>query len=141
MAEKSANNLINGILNSKNIPFERVLYGLGIRYVGETVAKKLAKHFENIDNILNSDFDELISVDEIGEKIAKSIIEFSQNEHNIEVINSLKNHNIQFEIDDSAKNVSSILMGKSFVVSGVFSNFSRDEILLIISSLSARIKL
>ena len=128
MAEKSANNLINGILDSKNIPFERVLYGLGIRYVGETVAKKLAKHFENIDNILNSDFDELISVDEIGEKIAKSIIEFSQNEQNIEIINSLKNHNIQFEIDDSAKNVSSILLGKSFVVSGVFSNFSRDEI-------------
>ena len=128
MAEKSANNLINGILDSKNIPFERVLYGLGIRYVGETVAKKLAKHFENIDNILNSDFDELISVDEIGEKIAKSIIEFSQNEQNTDIINSLKNHNIQFEIDDSAKNVSSILLGKSFVVSGVFSNFSRDEI-------------
>ena len=128
MAEKSANNLINGILDSKNIPFERVLYGLGIRYVGETVAKKLAKHFENIDNILNSDFDELISVDEIGEKIAKSIIEFSQNEQNIDIINSLKNHNIQFEIDDSAKNVSSILLGKSFVVSGVFSSFSRDEI-------------
>ena len=80
----------------QNIPFERVLYGLGIRYVGETVAKKLAKHFENIDNILNSDFDELISVDEIGEKIANSIIEFSQNSENIEIINSLKSHNIQF---------------------------------------------
>lgn len=128
MAEKSANNLINGILDSKNIPFERVLYGLGIRYVGETVAKKLAKHFENIDNILNSDFDELISVDEIGEKIANSIIEFSQNSENIEIINSLKSHNIQFEIDDSNKNVSSILVGKSFVISGVFANFSRDEL-------------
>ena len=128
MAEKSANNLITGILNSKNIPFERVLYGLGIRYVGETVAKKLAKHFENIDNILNSDFDELISVDEIGEKIANSIIEFSQNSENIEIINSLKSHNIQFEIDDSNKNVSSILVGKSFVISGVFANFSRDEL-------------
>ena len=86
MADKSANNLIKGILDSKIIPFERVLYGLGIRYVGETVAKKLAKHFENIDNILSSDFDELISVDEIGEKIANSIIEFSQNEENIEII-------------------------------------------------------
>lgn len=128
MAEKSANNLITGILDSKNIPFERVLYGLGIRYVGETVAKKLAKHFENIDNILNSDFDELISVDEIGEKIANSIIEFSQNSENIEIINSLKSHNIQFEIDDSNKNVSSILVGKSFVISGVFANFSRDEL-------------
>ena len=87
MADKSANNLLDGIIESKKIPFERVLFGLGIRYVGETVAKKLAKHFENIDNILNSDFEELISVDEIGEKIANSIIEFSKNSKNIENIN------------------------------------------------------
>ena len=139
MAEKSANNLITGILDSKNIPFERVLYGLGIRYVGETVAKKLAKHFENIDNILNSDFEELISVDEIGEKIANSIIEFSQNSENIEIINSLKSHNIQFEIDDSNKNVSSILVGKSFVISGVFANFSRDELKKLIESNGGKI--
>ena len=139
MAEKSANNLITGILDSKNIPFERVLYGLGIRYVGETVAKKLAKHFENIDNILNSDFDELISVDEIGEKIANSIIEFSQNSENVEIINSLKSHNIQFEIDDSNKNVSSILVGKSFVISGVFVNFSRDELKKLIESNGGKI--
>ena len=139
MAEKSANNLINGILDSKNIPFERVLYGLGIRYVGETVAKKLAKHFENIDNILNSDFDELISVDEIGEKIANSIIEFSQNSENVEIINSLRSHNIQFEIDDSNKNVSSILVGKSFVISGVFANFSRDELKKLIESNGGKI--
>ena len=139
MAEKSANNLITGILDSKKIPFERVLYGLGIRYVGETVAKKLAKHFENIDNILNSDFEELISVDEIGEKIANSIIEFSQNSENIEIINSLKSHNIQFEIDDSDKNVSSILLGKSFVISGVFANFSRDELKKLIESNGGKI--
>ncbi len=139
MAEKSANNLITGILDSKNIPFERVLYGLGIRYVGETVAKKLAKHFENIDNILNSDFDELISVDEIGEKIANSIIEFSQNSENVEIINSLKSHNIQFEIDDSNKNVSSILVRKSFVISGVFANFSRDELKKLIESNGGKI--
>ncbi len=139
MAEKSANNLITGILDSKNIPFERVLYGLGVRYVGETVAKKLAKHFENIDNILNSDFEELISVDEIGEKIANSIIEFSQNSENIEIINSLKSHNIQFEIDDSNKNVSSILLGKSFVISGVFANFSRDELKKLIESNGGKI--
>ena len=139
MAEKSANNLITGILDSKNIPFERVLYGLGIRYVGETVAKKLAKHFENIDNILNSDFDELISVDEIGEKIANSIIEFSQNSENVEIINSLKSNNIKFEIDDSNKNVSSILVGKSFVISGVFANFSRDELKKLIESNGGKI--
>ena len=139
MANKSANNLIKGILDSKIIPFERVLYGLGIRYVGETVAKKLAKHFENIDNILSSDFDELITVDEIGEKIANSIIEFSQNEENIEIINSLKNHNIQFEIDELNKNISSLLTGQSFVVSGVFTNFSRDEIKKLIETNGGKI--
>ena len=128
MAEKSANNLINGILDSKNIPFERVLYGLGIRYVGETVAKKLAKHFENIDDILSSDFDELIMVDEIGDKIANSVIEFASKQDNTQIIEKLKKNGVSFEIDESAKNTSSVLTGKSFVVSGVFSNFSRDEI-------------
>ena len=139
MADKSANNLLDGIIESKKIPFERVLFGLGIRYVGETVAKKLAKHFENIDNILNSDFEELISVDEIGEKIANSIIEFSKNSKNIENINSLKRHNIQFEIDDSNKNISSILNGKSFVISGIFVNFSRDELKNLIESNGGKI--
>ena len=128
MGERSANKLLEGIIESKNISFERVLYGLGIRYVGETVAKKLAKHFENIGNLLTSSFDELISVDEIGDKIAESIIEFASNDDNIQIIEKLKNNGVQFEIDDSDKNVSSILAGKSFVVSGVFSNYSRDEI-------------
>ena len=128
MADKSANNLLEGIIESKNIPFERVLYGLGIRYVGETVAKKLAKHFESIDNILNTSFDELILVDEIGEKIANSILEFASDDDNIQIINKLKKNGVRFEIDDSDKNVSSILAGKSFVISGVFSNFSRDEL-------------
>ena len=128
MADKSANNLLDGIIESKKIPFERVLYGLGIRYVGETVAKKLAKHFESIDNMLNASFDELILVDEIGEKIANSIIEFASDNDNIQIINKLKKNGVRFEIDDSDKNVSSILSGKSFVISGVFSNFSRDEL-------------
>ncbi len=128
MADKSANNLLEGIIESKKIPFERVLYGLGIRYVGETVAKKLAKNFESIDNMLNSSFDELILVDEIGEKIANSILEFALDNDNIQIINKLKKNGVRFEIDDSDKNVSSILAGKSFVISGVFSNFSRDEL-------------
>ncbi|MAK01672.1 MAG: DNA ligase (NAD(+)) LigA [Flavobacteriaceae bacterium] len=128
MADKSANNLLEGIIESKKIPFERVLYGLGIRYIGETVAKKLAKHFESIDNMLNSSFDELILVDEIGEKIANSILEFASDNDNIQIINKLKKNGVRFEIDDSDKNVSSILSGKSFVISGVFSNFSRDEV-------------
>jgi DNA ligase (NAD+) len=128
MADKSANNLLDGIIESKKIPFERVLYGLGIRYVGETVAKKLAKHFESIDNMLNTSFDELILVDEIGEKIANSILEFASDNDNIQIINKLKKNGVRFKIDDSDKNVSSILAGKSFVISGVFSNFSRDEL-------------
>ena len=128
MADKSANNLLDGIIESKKIPFERVLYGLGIRYVGETVAKKLAKYFESIDNMLNASFDELILVDEIGEKIANSILEFASDNDNIQIINKLKKNGVRFEIDDSDKNVSSILSGKSFVISGVFSNFSRDEL-------------
>ncbi len=128
MADKSANNLLEGIIESKKIPFERVLYGLGIRYVGETVAKKLAKHFERIDNMLNTSFDELILVDEIGEKIANSILEFASDDDNIQIINKLKKNGVSFEIDESDKNVSSILSGKSFVISGVFSNFSRDEL-------------
>lgn len=128
MGERSANKLLEGIIESKKISFERVLYGLGVRYVGETVAKKLAKHFENIDNILNSSFEELISVDEIGEKIAKSIIEFASNPDNIQTIEKLKKHGLKFEIDESDKNVSSVLVGKSFVVSGIFSKYSRDEI-------------
>ena len=128
MGERSANKLLEGIVDSKKISFERVLYGLGIRYVGETVAKKLAKHFENIDDILSSDFDELIMVDEIGDKIANSVIEFASKEDNIQIIEKLKKNGVSFEIDESAKNISSVLTGKSFVVSGVFSNHSRDEI-------------
>ena len=88
---------------------------------------------------MNSDFEELISVDEIGEKIANSIIEFSKNSKNIENINSLKRHNIQFEIDDSNKNISSILNGKSFVISGIFANFSRDELKNLIESNGGKI--
>ena len=134
MGERSANKLLEGIIDSKKISFERVLYGLGIRYVGETVAKKLSKHFENIDNILNSSFEELILVDEIGDKIANSVIEFASNEDNIQIIKKLKNNGVSFEIDESNKNASSVLAGKSFVVSGVFSNYSRDEIKNLIES-------
>jgi DNA ligase (NAD+) len=139
MADKSANNLLDGIIESKKIPFERVLYGLGIRYVGETVAKKLAKHFESIDNMLNTSFDELILVDEIGEKIANSILEFASDNDNIQIINKLKKNGVRFEIDDSDKNVSSILAGKSFVISGVFSNFSRDELKIFIETNGGKI--
>ena len=139
MAEKSANNLIIGIENSKDISFERVLYGLGIRYVGETVAKKLARHFENVDMLIKSNFDELISVDEIGDKIANSILDFFNNEENICILNKLKSYGLKFEIDEKDKNISSMFLGKSFVISGVFSNYSRSDIKNLIESNGGRV--
>ena len=139
MAEKSANNLIMGVLESKKIPFERVLYALGIRYVGETVAKKLSKHFEKIESIITADFDTLINVDEIGDKIANSIIEFFAQDENLDIVLKLKSLGLQFEIEESDKNISYVLSGKSFVVSGVFKNFSRDELKKNIESNGGRI--
>ncbi len=129
MAEKSAENLVNGIEKSKEIPFERVLYALGIRYVGETVAKKLAKHYKSIDAIANASLLDLILVDEIGEKIAQSVVQFFENQENITIIERLKTHGVQFEIDESTNsNLSSKLEGKVFVVSGVFETYSRDDL-------------
>jgi DNA ligase (NAD+) len=129
MAEKSAENLINGIEKSKQIPFERVLYALGIRYVGETVAKKLAKHYENVDAISKASMMELILVDEIGEKIAQSVVQFFENPINQEIIGRLKSVGLQFEINKKNSTlVSSKLGGKTFVVSGVFQTFSRDDL-------------
>lgn len=127
MADKSANNLILGIKNSKAIPFERVLFALGIRFVGETVAKKLANAFKNIDAIAKAMYDELIAVDEIGEKIAIAVQHFFQDPRALQTIERLKSAGIQFEIEEVALD-SNELEGKTFVVSGVFSKFSRDEI-------------
>lgn len=129
MAEKSAENLINGIENSKKIPFESVLYALGIRYVGETVAKKLAKHYKNIDAIASASLMDLILVDEIGDKIAQSVILFFENNANIEIIDRLKRYGVQFEINEKNSTViSNKLDGKIFVVSGVFETYSRDDL-------------
>ena len=129
MADKSAENLINGIEKSKEIPFERVLYALGIRYVGETVAKKLAKHYKSIDNLANASLMDLILVDEIGERIAQSVIDFFANEENRKLIERLKQYGVQLEMTDSPDTVvSDKLAGNTFVVSGVFEKFSRDEL-------------
>ncbi|WP_291115633.1 NAD-dependent DNA ligase LigA [Flavobacterium sp. UBA6135] len=129
MAQKSAENLINGIEKSKEVPFERVLYALGIRYVGETVAKKLAKHYKNIDAIANASLMDLILVDEIGDKIAQSVIEFFENPENRITVERLKNVGVQLTLDESKSTVvSDVLEGKTFVVSGVFEKFSRDEL-------------
>ncbi|MES2810983.1 MAG: NAD-dependent DNA ligase LigA [Bacteroidota bacterium] len=129
MADKSADNLISGIQKSKGVSFDRVLYALGIRYVGETVAKKLAKHYKSIDALANATVDELVTVDEIGIKIAQSVLEFFDNQENILIIDKLKSVGIQLEMAETAStSVSNILEGKIFVVSGVFEKFSRDDL-------------
>lgn len=127
MADKSANNLLQGLKASVEIPFERVLFALGIRFVGETVAKKLAKFFKNIESIQSANYDELIQVDEIGERIAISVQQFFSDDANLMLINRLKEAGLQFSIVEK-EGVTAILEGKSFVVSGVFTSFSRDEI-------------
>ncbi|PWG06252.1 NAD-dependent DNA ligase LigA [Polaribacter aquimarinus] len=129
MAEKSAQNMINGIEKSKEIPFEKVLFALGIRFVGETVAKKLAKHFKSIDNLMTADFDILIGVDEIGDRIAQSIIDFSSDLGNIQLVNRLKHYGVQLEVsEESLENQTDKLKGQIFVVSGVFHQMSRNEL-------------
>ncbi|WP_430467897.1 NAD-dependent DNA ligase LigA [Winogradskyella ouciana] len=129
MAEKSAENLVNGIEASKQIPFERVLFALGIRYVGETVAKKLAKHYKSIDALMHASILDLVSVDEIGERIAESVVEFFSSEENKINIERLKSFGVQLEISaDKLANQTDKLKGLSIVVSGVFETVSRNEL-------------
>ena len=129
MAQKSAENIVNGIEKSTQIPFERVLYALGIRFVGETVAKKLARHYKNIRAMQSATLMDLVLVDEIGERIAQSVVSFFENYENIKIIDRLNEFGVQMEIlEKNNPNATSILNGKTFVVSGVFSLFSRDEL-------------
>jgi DNA ligase (NAD+) len=129
MAKKSAENLVKGVENSKNVSFENVLFALGIRFVGETVAKKLAKHYKNIDSLSKATFMDLVLVDEIGERIAQSVIDFFENPINKEIIEQLKAQGLQFEIVEKINpNATNKLAGKTFVVSGVFEKFSRDDL-------------
>ena len=129
MAEKSAENLINGVEASKQIPFERVLFALGIRYVGETVAKKLAKHYKSIDALMSASSFDLVTVDEIGERIAESVVEFFASEENKHSIERLKVFGVQLEISaDKLASQTEKLKGETFVVSGVFQNVSRTQL-------------
>lgn len=130
LQKKSVENILKGINASKSVPFERVLYAIGIRYVGETVAKKLAKHFRTMDAIMAASSDELVQTEEIGEKIAMSILDFFGNKRNIQLIEELKSAGLAMEYAGEAnlEKLSNLLEGKSFVVSGLFSNFSRDEL-------------
>ena len=128
IAEKSADNLIFSIKQSKNIPFDRVLFALGIRFVGETVAKKLAKHYISIHNIMNATFEDLIEVDEIGEKIAESVVDYFKDYSNRELILKLISFDLCFLLDSQDVGLSDKLKGKSVVVSGVFDKYSRKEL-------------
>jgi DNA ligase (NAD+) len=129
LREKSASNIIQAIEASKNVPFERVLFGLGIRFVGKTVAEKLAKHFITIEKLAEANFETLITVDEIGDRIAQSVIDFFANEAHLKVIQKLKNAGVQLEsLHEEMVQESNALVDKTFVISGVFSQFSRDEL-------------
>ncbi len=133
MAEKSADNLIQGIEASKAIPFERVLYALGIRYVGETVAKKLVKHYKDIHAISQASEEALIQVDEIGKKIAESVTAFFSSDENISIINKLNAFGVQLKMSaEQLEGQTDILKGLSIVVTGVFKSISRNELKKII---------
>jgi DNA ligase (NAD+) len=127
MAEKSVKNLILSIENSKKCNFERILFGIGIRYVGETVAKKLAKHFKNIDAICDADFETLLETEEIGEKTAFSVQQYFSNEKNLKHLERLKTKGLNFILEKKERSTT-ILNEKIIVVSGTFNSFSRDEL-------------
>lgn len=128
MGEKSVSNLLAGIEESKQVPFERVLYALGIRHVGETLAKKLARQLRDIDAIMNATGEQLTSTNDIGEQVAKSIIDFFSVKKNKELIERLKKHGLQFHSTTQQLINSTKLEGLTFVVSGVFTKFSRDDL-------------
>eukprot|EP01093_Parvamoeba_rugata_P014798 TRINITY_DN4939_c0_g1_i1.p1 TRINITY_DN4939_c0_g1~~TRINITY_DN4939_c0_g1_i1.p1 ORF type:complete len:514 (-),score=122.15 TRINITY_DN4939_c0_g1_i1:640-2097(-) len=129
MAQKSAENLVKGIELSKQIPFERVLFALGIRYVGETVAKKLAKHYKSIDALMFASILDLVTVDEIGERIAESVVEFFSSEENRQIVERLRSFGVQLEISaEKLANQTDKLKGLSIVVSGVFETISRNDL-------------
>ena len=128
MGLKSAENIVKGINKSKEVPFERVVFALGIRFVGETVAKRIARSFSNIDDLMSADLETLKNIDEIGEKIAQSIINYFSNESNCQLVECLKEVGLQlYRTEEGAENYSDKLTGQSIVISGVFAHHSRDE--------------
>ncbi|WCT11245.1 NAD-dependent DNA ligase LigA [Mucilaginibacter jinjuensis] len=127
--EKSIRNMLDGIEKSKQMPFEKVLFGLGIRYIGETVAKKLVAYFKTIDRLMAASLEELVAVDEIGERIAQSLIEYFGGEKHREEIAKLQSQGLQFVSEEKEVVLASeSLSGKSFIISGVFEKYSRDEL-------------
>lgn len=126
--QKSAMKIISGIEESKKVPFERVVFALGIRFVGETSGKLLARHFKNIDALMNATLEELLEIDGIGEVMAKSIITYFHNEGNMQIVERLRSYGLQMALSrEQMENASDLLQGKSIVISGVFQHHSRDE--------------
>ena len=128
LGEKSANAIIDGVLDSKNIPFERVLFALGIRFVGETVAKKLARSVGDIRKLRLMNIEQLIEIDEIGVKIAQSIVDYFADDYNNRLVDDLIAFGLNFESSEDDVNRSEILKGLTFVITGTFEKFSREEI-------------
>ncbi len=139
--DKTVRNILSAIENSKKVPFERVLYALGIRHLGETMAKKLAQHFENIDRLKEASEEELVAVDEVGEKMANSIHTYFNNPGNAHILNRLKDAGLSFSVEkDEKQGDDGALANKSFVVSGVFEKYSRDQIKGLIEKHGGEIK-
>ena len=134
MGTRSAQNIIKGIEKSKEVPFERVLFALGIRMVGETVAKKLAKTYKSLQALRTTSYEALIQIDEIGDRIAQSVIEFFANDLNKAILERLERYGLQMEIQETEVPISDVLKGKTLVVSGVFARHSRDELKALIES-------
>jgi DNA ligase (NAD+) len=126
--DKTVTNILKGIEASKEVSFERVLFALGIRYVGQTVAKKLAKHFRNIDAMKSAGLEDLIQVEEIGDKIGASVIRYFSSEKNLKVIQRLKEKSVRLEMEQEQQPLSQKLKGLTFVASGKLDHFSREEI-------------
>ncbi len=128
-ADKSAQNLINSIQKSKEVPFPRVLYALGIRFVGAAVARTIAEHFRSIDKLANATYEELIEINEIGPRIAESILEYLQNPRNLEILDKLKKAGVKLEmVEETTETVSNELEDKNIVISGSFNQHSREEL-------------
>jgi DNA ligase (NAD+) len=138
--EKSAQNILDGISQSKNQPFESVLFGIGIRFVGKTVAEKLAKHFKTMDNLSRASYEQLLEAPEVGEKIAQSVVAYFKDSDNLHEIDRLTKAGLQFEsTQKEAEKLSNLLDDKSFVISGVFEKYERDQLKDIIIANGGRV--
>ncbi|MFT7030825.1 MAG: DNA ligase (NAD+) [Marinoscillum sp.] len=139
--ERSAQNIIEAIDVSRSKPFDNVLFGLGIRYVGRTIAEKLADHFKSIDALMDASLESLINVPEIGNRIAESVVEYFSHEKNLELINRLKQANLQLvkEVDENQKIEAQLFVGKTVVVSGVFEKYEREELKKMLKNMGGKV--